>query len=201
MHNYFPNYYGYGVRQVSTAGWTPSKVELNRKLRSLWEQHIFWTSLTVNSIVGDLPEQKETIARLFRNPADFAAVLDVHYPPVVADKFADLFRGHLTLATEWVTTLHKGDSAAAEEVQKRWYANANDIAVFLGKINPYWSTAEWRNMLFEHLRLLTSKVMTRIEGNYAQNVVTNDLIEPQALGMADAMTMGIIRQFPMAFQS
>ncbi|MEJ8544716.1 hypothetical protein [Brevibacillus borstelensis] len=41
--------------------WTTPQVELNRTLRALWEQHIYWTRLTVNSIVGNLPDQNETI--------------------------------------------------------------------------------------------------------------------------------------------
>ncbi|WP_237690623.1 hypothetical protein [Paenibacillus caui] len=54
-------------------------------------------------------------------------------------------------------------------------------------------------MLFEHLRLLSKEVTTRLAGNYAENIALSDQIESQALGMADVMTSGIIRQFPSAF--
>jgi len=199
MYVYFPNYYGYVHRQASTMTKTPSQVELNRKLRSLWEQHIYWTRLAVNSIVGDLPDQNETIRRLLRNPTDFAAALQPFYGPVIAAQFAELFRDHLTIAAELVQALRTGNSTVAADAQKRWFANADDIAVFLGRMNPYWSTEEWRSMMYEHLRLLSSSVTARIAGNYAENIALNDRIEPQALDMADVMTMGIVHQFPMAF--
>lgn len=180
--------------------WTPSMVELNRTLRALWEQHIYWTRLTVNSIVGSLPDQQATTARLLRNPEDFAAVLKPLYGPAIAGEFARLLREHLTIAAELVQKLKSNQIKEAEDAQRRWYANADAIAAFLGKINPYWSEEEWRHMMYEHLRLLTAEVAARIAGKYEENVATNKLIEPQALEMADVMTRGIVQQFPASFQ-
>lgn len=160
---------------------------------------MYWTRLTVNSIIDRLPDEKETTRRLLRNPADFAAALEPLYGSVIAAKFAELLRGHLTIAAELVKALQAGNSTAAADAQKRWYANADDIADFLSRINPYWSKEEWRNMLYEHLRLLSNEVFARLAGNYVENIALNDLIEPQALGMADVMTNGIVQQFPLAF--
>lgn len=105
----------------------------------------------------------------------------------------------MTIAAELVKALQAGKSEAAEDANKRWYANADAIAEFLSKINPYWSKEEWRKMMYEHLRLLTIEVTSRLAGNYAQNVAISDQIQAQALGMADVMTDGIIRQFPASF--
>lgn len=187
------------VRQDQHWVWTPSKVELNRKLRTLWEQHIFWTRLTVNSIIGDLPDAAATTARLLRNPDDFAAVLTPYYGPTIANEFARLLREHLTIAAELVMNLKAGNTQAAQDAQRRWYANADAIADFLARINPYWSKQEWQNMLYEHLRLLTDEVSTRLAGDYVKNIALSDQIEPQALEMADMMTKGIVQQFPSHF--
>lgn len=199
MFTYYPMYCYPAGRPGGRFKWTPSSVDLNRKLRSLWEQHIFWTRLTVNSIVDGLGDVQQTTARLLRNPSDFAAVLAPVYGPAIANQFERLFREHLTIAAELVTALKSGNTAAAENAQKRWYANADAIAAFLAQINPYWSKEEWQRMLHEHLRLLSEEVAARIAKNYEQNVAISDSIEPQALGMADLMTTGIIQQFPSVF--
>lgn len=199
MYNHFPTYYEYDFSRAYQDIWTFAKVELNQKLRSLWEQHVFWTRLTVNSIVGRLPDEKETTARLLRNPADFAAVLEPLYGSAIASMFAKLLREHLTIAAELVKALQAGNSAAAADAEKRWYANADAIASFLSRINPYWSELEWKNMLHEHLRLLTGEVSTRLAGNYVENVASSDRIQAQALEMADVMTNGIAQQFPNIF--
>ncbi|WP_432775038.1 acetylglutamate kinase [Brevibacillus gelatini] len=201
MYVFSPNYYGYDFRQIAIMAWTPSEVALNRKLRVLWEQHVYWTRLAVNSIVGDLPDKDETIKRLLRNATDFAAAFEPFYGKAIAARFGDLMKRHLTIAAELVQALKTGNTSAAADAQKRWFANADDIAVFLGRINPFWSTEEWRRMLDEHLKLLSSEVTSRIAGNYAENIALSDRIESQALEMADVMTSGIIQQFPMAFSA
>ncbi|SDD96427.1 hypothetical protein SAMN02799630_04355 [Paenibacillus sp. UNCCL117] len=181
------------------AVWTPSMVALNRHLRALWEQHIYWTRLTINSIVGKFPDEQPTTVRLLRNADDFTAALRPYYGEAAANQFGKLMREHLVIAAELVKALQAGHSNVAAEINARWYANADAIAEFLSRINPYWSRKEWQDMMHEHLKLLTDEAAARLAGNYAENIATNDRIEPQALEMADTMAYGIFRQFPAAF--
>lgn len=199
MNRYYSTYFTPFRQAAPPAVWTSSAVKLNQTLRSLWEQHIFWTRLTVNSIVGRQPDEEETTKRLLRNPDDFAAVLRPLYGPNIASKFDELLTAHLTIAAELVKALQAGNTAVAKDAERRWYRNADDIAKFLSRINPFWSEAEWRQMMHEHLRLLTLEVSTRLAGNYRENIALSDQIQPQALGMADVMTYGILQQFPAAF--
>ncbi|WP_341278263.1 acetylglutamate kinase [Paenibacillus sp. FSL H8-0537] len=199
MYRYYPAHPHQMVKPPHPACWTASSIELNRKLRALWVQHVYWTRLTVNSIVDRLGDEQATTARLLRNPTDFAAVLEPFYGRAIAARFAELLREHLVIAAELVKALQAGNSSAAADAQKRWYMNAEDIADFLSRINPFWSKVEWKTMLDEHLRLLTGEVAARLAKNYEQNVALNDLIEPQAAEMADVMTNGIIQQFPSLF--
>lgn len=198
LHGYLPVRYADFYRPFVTI-WTPSKVALNQLLRALWVQHIYWTRLTVNSIVGSLPDEQPTTARLLQNPDDFANALRPYYGDAIAGRFGELLRSHLTIAAELVKALKANQTEAAADAQKRWYANADAIAAFLGSINPYWSRSEWRKMMHLHLQLLTGEVTTRIAGNYAENVATSRQIEEQAMQMADVMTSGIVRQFPARF--
>lgn len=174
-------------------------VELDRKIRALWEQHIYWTRLAINSIVGRLPDEKQTIDRLLRNPKDFAALLEPLYGTASASRFDQLLTEHLVVAAELVKALQAGNMTAAEDANKRWYANADTLALFLSQINPYWSEQEWRRMLHEHLKLVAAEATTRLAGDYVQNIALNDRMQTQAMEMADIMTHGLIRQFPSAF--
>ncbi|MBB6734641.1 acetylglutamate kinase [Cohnella zeiphila] len=189
------------LRDYSNAArmWTPSAVALNQNLRKLWADHVYWTRLTVNSIAGKLPDEQATTARLLRNPDDFGAALAPLYGPAIAAAAASLLRDHLTIAADLVKALRDGRSATAAALQTRWYRNADSIAELLGRINPYWTVDEWRRMMYDHLRLLTGEASARLAGDYAKNVATSDPIVAQALGMADTMTSGILRQFPAAF--
>ena len=188
-----PNYY------PSVQGISRAALELSNHIRMLWEQHVFWTRLVISGIVFGLPDIDFTTRRLLRNPVDFENALKVYYGNEAAKKFADLFTGHLVLAAQLVKAAKAGDNKAAADAEKKWYANADEIAAFLGSINPYWSQASWREMLHQHLALTKAEAVAMLNKDYSASIATFDEIEKQALVMADTMTAGIVRQFPGMF--
>lgn len=90
------------------------------------------------SYVFGLPDIDPTTKRLLRNPEYFRAALRPFYG-AGSDRFADLLRDYLLIAAQLVKAAKAGDSNAAVDAQKGWYANADDIAANLGSINPYWA--------------------------------------------------------------
>lgn len=178
---------------------TRAAVDLNNQVRMLWEQHVFWTRLVILSMAFDLPDVDLVTNRLLRNPEDFEALLRPLYGERIASGFADLLTSHLLIAAELVNAAKEGDSEAAAEAEARWYENADEIAAFLGSINPYWSAQQWRNMLYDHLALTKAEAVSILTGNYEESIALFDQIERQALGMADLMTAGIVQQFPNIF--
>lgn len=182
-----------------SSGISKSEADLSKHLRMLWEQHVFWTRLFIISAVFGLPDEQPVTNRLLRNPEDFKAALKPLYGERTASRFAELLRSHLVIASQLVKAAKAGDAGVAEKAEKDWYANADEIAKFLGGINPFWSAAEWRNMLHEHLALTKAEAVAILSGKYEDGISTFDKIERQALVMADVMTDGIIKQFPSKF--
>lgn len=179
-----------------------SKAEetLNNRMRLLWEQHVYWTRMVILSMAFDLPDTELVTARLLRNPKDFEAALKPFYGAETAAKFAALFTDHLTIAAELVQAAKAGDSAAAADAEKRWYANADQIAAFLAGINPYWSEQEWQKMLYDHLAMTKTEAVDILTQKYADSIRIFERIEQEALMMADVMTQGLVRQFPQNFR-
>jgi hypothetical protein len=195
--------YGYYPASIYPAPTVISETQagLNNYLRLLWEQHVIWTRLTILSIVFGLPDVDLVTKRLLRNPKDFATVLKPLYGEQAATRFDNLFTSHLVIAAELVKAAKAGDNRAAADAEKRWYANADEIAAFLASINPYWSEQEWKAMLHQHLALTKTEAVNMLTGKYAEGVTIFDQIEKQALEMADVMTYGIINQFALGRQS
>ncbi|HBD86870.1 MAG TPA: hypothetical protein DC001_05525 [Clostridiales bacterium] len=179
-----------------------SKAEqtLSNHMRLLWEQHIYWTRMVILSMAFGLPDTEFVTNRLLRNPKDFEAALRPFYGENIAARFAELFTDHLTIAAELVQAAKAGDSAAATDAEKRWYANADQIAAFLGSINPYWSAQEWQKMLYDHLAMTKDEAVDILTQKYADSINMFENIERQALDMADMMTQGIVKQFPQYFR-
>lgn len=165
----------------------------------LWEQHVYWTRIVILSMAFDLPDTELVTNRLLRNPKDFEVALSPFYGETIAAKFAELFTSHLIIAAELVKAAKINNSAAAANAEKRWYANADQIAAFLGSINPYWSAQEWQKMLYDHLAMTKNEAVEILTGNYSNSITMFEKIEKQALAMADMMTLGILRQFPQYF--
>jgi hypothetical protein len=175
------------------------ELELSNHLRMLWEQHIAWTRMFIISAIDNLRDLELVTNRLLRNPRDFEKALRPFYGNEIASRFDDLLTEHLVIAAELVIAAKAGDAEAAADAERRWYANADEIAHFLASINPFWSEEEWRSMLYEHLALTKTEAVSRLTGDYETNIAIYDEIEAQALGMADVMTEGIVRQFPRKF--
>lgn len=184
--------------QSISSGISEAQQTLSNHIRLLWEQHVYWTRLFILSIAFGLPDTEFVTNRLLRNPKDFEAALKPFYGEN-AEKFEKLFTSHLTIAGELVMAAKAGDNAAAVDAERRWYANADEIAAFLSSINPYWSVQEWRKMLYEHLSMTKTEAVDFLTQKYEDSIKIFDHIEQQALMMADVMTQGLLKQFSLYF--
>ncbi|UVI33094.1 acetylglutamate kinase [Paenibacillus spongiae] len=173
---------------------------LNQAFRMLWEQHVAWTRMLIISIAEGLQDESAVTERLLQNPSDMAAVFRHYYGDQIASRFNQLMREHLLLADQLVKAAKAGDEQAAADAEKKWYANADEIAAFLASINPYYSESALRNMLYDHLRMTKEEAVLRISKKYPSDIEKYNQIEKQALEMADAFTDGIVKQFPAMFR-
>lgn len=108
-----------------------------------------------------------------------------------------MLTSHLVIAAQLVKAAKAGDNKAAADAEKQWYANADEIANFLGSINPYWSQEDWKMMMHQHLVLVKAEAVDMITQNFEAGIQVYDEIERQALEMADVMAEGIIKQFSL----
>jgi hypothetical protein len=178
-----------------------SKKEVNLKssMRLAWEQHVYWTRLTIESLVFNLPDVSFTTARLLRNATDMGNLLKPFYGERLAARYSNLIRQHLVIAAKLVKAAKAGNQKAAAALEKRWYANGAEIADFLSKINPFISKNKFRKMFFEHLALTKSEAVFMLQKKFKLSINVFDKIEAEALQMADTITAAIVKQFPKKF--
>jgi hypothetical protein len=177
-----------------------AEVQLMNAFRSIWQQHVEWARMTIISIAEKLPDEALVTKRFLRNATDMANLLKPFYGPETASQFEALIKDHFVIAAQLVKAAQTGDTAKAAEIEKKWYANANEMALFLSRINPYWSYQEMQAMWYEHLALTKNEAVFRLKKDYASDIATYDRIEQQALMMADMFTNGIVKQFYWLFQ-
>lgn len=172
-----------------------NRIALVNTFRKLWEQHGLWTRSFIISDAENLKDLQLVTKRLLRNPSDFADALQKYYGKDKAQKFDTLLTAHLTIAADLVNAAKAGNTESVNTIRTKWYKNAEDIADFLSSINPYWSKNQWRNLLFDHLKLVENEATLRLNKDYAKDIALYDAIEDESLMMADYMSDGIAKQF------
>lgn len=168
-------------------------------MRLLWSQHVYWTRMTIISIANSLADEEPTTKRLLRNANDFGMLFNHFYGSKAGHEFCCLIRDHLIIAGELVKAAKAGQTKAAADAEKRWYANADDIVSFLAHINCYWPEKCMRKMWYTHLSLTKSEAVAILTKDYVKGIEIFEQIEEEALMMADDFSNGIIRQFPERF--
>ena len=176
-----------------------SSVQLQHALRKLWIDHTIWTKSYIVSAISGLDDQEKVLARLLQNQDDIGNAIKPYYGEEAGNKLAQLLREHIQLAGKVVEAAKSGNQNKFKKYNKEWHKNADDIALFLSKVNPNWSNEELKDLLYTHLQLLTDQVSSRLQKNTAAEIIAFDKGEDHIIKLADVMTKGIIKQFPKKF--
>lgn len=155
--------------------------------------------MAIISLVFNLPDIEFVLTRLLRNATDMGELLRPYYGDAVADEYSRLVKEHLTTAAELVKAVLAGNTEQAMKLEKDWYRNADDLAVFLNKISPYIDLEGIRKMLYDHLTLTKMEVICMIDRNFELDIEVFDRIELEALAMADMISEGVFKMFPSVF--
>jgi hypothetical protein len=186
-------------QKMNKTVYTQSEVDLRNAMRQLWEDHIVYTRNFIISSVGDLEDRGKIAERLLRNQDDIGNAIKPIYGEEAGNKLAALLREHILIAADIVKAAKAGDSEGVAKGQKKWTGNADDIAVFLSGANPNWSVQTLKDMLYKHLALTTTEVVSRLKKDWPADIDAYDKGHAHMLMFADMLTEGIVKQFPKKF--
>jgi plastocyanin len=177
------------------------QAEFQDAMRKLWEDHVTWTRLFIVSAAADLPDKQATTERLLQNQVDIGNAIKPYYGDDAGNKLTALLKDHILIAADVVTAAKMNDKSKLDASNKRWFANADDIARFLSTANPQnWKYEDVRMHMHDHLKLTTDEAVAQLKGDWNGSIRTYDKVHVQILAMADALSEGIMNQFPDKFQ-
>ncbi|HJU44994.1 MAG TPA: hypothetical protein VJ691_19355 [Vicinamibacterales bacterium] len=185
-----------GAQTTSVSG---SALALKQDMRKLWTDHVSWTRGYVASAIADQPDAKAAADRLMKNQEDIGKAVATYYGAAAGQQLTTLLKEHITIAVDVVKAAKAGDKAAQSQADARWQQNAVQIAEFLSKANPNWPRATLVDMMKMHLSTTTEEVVARLKKDWAADVRAYDAVYDHILKMADALSDGIIKQFPEKF--
>lgn len=172
-----------------------NQIRLMENMNLAWLEHVFWIRLFLISVADSLGDLEATKARLLENPIDIANVFRRYYGNNFANNIQKLLTEHLVIGGDLIVALKNKNDRLAQELNTKWYKNADDMAVAFSSINPFYPKEEVRNMLYEHLRLTTNEVSARLKKDYSADIKAYDLVQKEVLQMAMFFVDGVVRQF------
>jgi hypothetical protein len=180
---------------------TSQRLAFHDGMRKLWEDHITWTRLAIVSFAADLPDFDRTAARLLRNQTDIGNAVKPYYGRRAGNRLTALLMEHINGAVALLQAAKAGDNAAFSLAKDAWYRNGRQIARFLSRANPrFLPFAKIRRLMKGHLDETLAEAAHRLGGEFAADIRDYDHIHHHILRMADAISGGIIKQFPRRFR-
>jgi len=206
-----------------------SQLDLYAAMRKLWTDHVIWTreyivaavdgspvSEALTAALGNatgsiatLPVVGETVSalgpgdaaavRLLKNQEDIGNAVALYYGREAGDKLTGLLKEHILIAVDILNAAKDEDEARMEAEDQKWRENADEIATFLSEANPNWSKADLTEMMYHHLDTTLAEATARLNKNHGADVEAFDEVYDHILTMSDALSAGIIAQFPEKF--
>ena len=176
-----------------------SAVALKQDMRKLWTDHVVWTRDYIVAAVGDQPDAQAAADRLMKNQEDIGNAVATFYGAPAGQQLTALLKEHIGIAVDLIKAAKAGDKAGQQQADSRWQQNAVQIADFLSKANPNWPKDALTDLMKKHLATTTNEVVARLNKDWAADVRAFDEVYAHILHMADALSEGIVKQFPNKF--
>jgi hypothetical protein len=187
------------VAESSTSFASDEATSLTRAMQRLWIDHVVWTRLYVMAAVDDRPEAGAAATRLLKNQEHIGNAIVPFYGKAAGKQLTELLKQHIMIAVDLVAAAKSGDAKAFKTHDRRWDRNAQDIAGFLSKANPYLTKKDLVDLLYVHLSLTKDEAVARIKHDFKKDAAVFDQIVTEILTLSDALSEAVVAQFPAKF--
>jgi hypothetical protein len=173
-----------------------SATDLHNGMRKLWTDHTTYTRAYIVSALAGLPDLGTVTQRLLRNQDDIGNAVVPFYGDAAGKKLAALLRDHILIAADITKAAKANDAKGVDAGEKKWKANADDMAAFLAAANPNWKKPMLADMLHKHLDFVTQQVVARIKADWPADIQAYDAGYAHMMMFADMLSDGLIKQNP-----
>ncbi len=179
---------------------TGNGTSLTVSMRKLWADHVIWTREYIVAAIAGTPDAEAAAGRLLRNQEDIGSAVVPFYGAAAGKALTDLLKQHILIAVDLIAAAKAGDDAKFKNADARWTANVAEIATVLSGVNPHWPKKDLVDLLTLHLNLTKGEAVARLKKDWKADVQAFDDIFTEINTVADALTAGIMKQFPAKFQ-
>jgi hypothetical protein len=167
-------------------------------MRKLWTDHVVWTRDYIIAALADAPDAPSALNRLMKNQDDIGNAVAKFYGDSAGKQLTTLLKEHIAIAGDLIKAAKAGDKAGQKAADDRWQRMPCRSQIS-SAANPNWPKATVEDLMKKHLSTTTNEVVARLSKNWDEDVRAFDAVYEHILHMSDALSDGIIKQFPEKF--
>ena len=170
-------------------------------MRRLWTDDVIWTRQYIVEAVAGAPDAQAAAERLLKNQEDIGNAFVPFYGEEMGGSLTDLLKSHVLIAVDLVNAAIVDDEQQFRRQERRWNDNAGEIAAFLSETNPCWPVKDVQDLLSRELSFTKRELGARFEEDWERDIQSFDDMLTEILTMADALSEGLVSQFPDRFDA
>lgn len=174
--------------------------ELQQDLRDLWVGHIFWVRHVVSNIATNDPEERVAAEKeVETNTKQIANTIMPFYGEAASEKFYRLLDGNIGAVEEYSEATAAGSKRQQDAALAHLASNADEIADFLSRLNPYLKRDIVRSLIATHGAHHVLQINQYKTKDYAPLGATWPMMRQHVYVIADTLTTALAKQFPNKF--
>jgi hypothetical protein len=175
------------------------EIDLDKGMRKLWTDHTVWTRLYIIESLNNSTAADAAATRLLKNQEDIGNAIKPLYGDAAGTQLTSLLKTHIYIAVNIINDVKAQNSTQQAVDEALWMKNADDISAFLASANPNWPLPAVRDLMYMHLSTTKDELVARYNMNYTADIQAYDKVYSHILTMSDALSDGIVKQFPANF--
>jgi hypothetical protein len=188
------------VNSVSEKARNEKTTQVAESLRELWLGHIFWVrnvsiaTFDKNDLAAKVAEQQAVA-----NAKAIAASIEPFYGTPAKETFFKLLAGHYGAVKAYLVATVAVDAAAQATATQAITSNAEEIAVFLSKANPYLPKDALNALLLAHGSHHIQQIQQLKDRQYEAEAQTWEEMKNHVYQIANATADALAKQFAKKF--
>lgn len=180
------------VNVLQTSCIPPSQLNLIFQSRTIWRDLATWLRAYLASKHGGLGDIEAIWEKLDELLIKSTNIFSLVFGEQFADQYVTLLSNFNNILDALINAQINGDTNAINEYTKQLYENADQIAAFLSKVNPFWVESEWKNLLYQFNQMTIEQSNTFLNKDFRKNIDIFDRILNLTSTIGDYYSQGIL---------
>jgi len=179
---------------------TLKTIQTAASLRELWLGHIFWVrNVSIAAIDKNDSAVKSAEQQAVSNAKAIAASIEPFYGAAAEQGFFKLLAGHYRAVKAYLVATVAANATAQATTTQALTSNAEEIAVFLSKANPYLPKDAVQGLLLAHGGHHIQQIQQLKARQYEAEAQTWEEMKKHVYQIADATADALAKQFAKKF--